>query len=311
MMKLKRAAAVLLAMLLICNCAMVPVQAAKAENVKFTEVDEIVYAKGGVNIRTGPGTEHKVIATLRDGEAIRRTGVGDNGWSRVSYMGQTAYMYTKLLTITSGSTVPSGGDRLEQQIAIANGLKEWEYTKDSWKAVQSALKAAKKLQSSKNTEKRKEASDTLEKALAALVSMNYAGLESAISKAKEQISSYEVYDLVDRLREAVTKAEQLRYSGDQVQVDATAGLIGALLEELAALREQNTVIETVIQEVEVEVPPTGDYCNISQHRIWFVAFAASGVLNVILVLLLTIAVRKRKYRTDDVPLVDYDIDDDI
>lgn len=307
MRKLTRAAAVLFAMLLICNCVMVPAMAAKAEDVVFTDADEIVYADGNVNIRTGPGTEHSVIATLRSGEAIRRTGVGNNGWSRVTYKGQTAYMYTKLLT-TSAAT---GDDRMTQQMAIANGLKEWEYTKDSWKGVADALKAAKKLENSKNTDKRKAAADALEKAMASLVSMNYSALEEVIAKAKEQISSHEAYDLVDRLREAVTKGEQLRFSGDQDQVDATAELIGAMVEQLAALREQNTVIETVIQEVEVEVPPAGDFCNIPQHRIWFVAFAVSGVLNVILVVMLAAALRKRKYKADDVPLVDYDIDDDI
>lgn len=309
MKNLKKMAAVLLAVLLVCNFAMIPANAAKVEDVVFTEVDEIVYADGNVNVRTGPGTEHQVIATLRSGQAIRRTGVGSNGWSRVSYMGESAYMYTELLT--TGSAGNSGSDRLTQQIAVANGLKEWEYTKESWKTVSEALKAAKKLEDSKNAEKRKAAADTLEKALASLVSMNYTALEDVIARAKEQISTTEMYDLVDRLREAVTKAEQLRFSGDQAQVDATAGMIASLLEELTAMGEQNTVIETVIQEVEVEVPPTGDYCNISSHRIWYVAFAASAVLNVILVLLLTIVIRKRKYRADDVPLVDYDIDDDI
>ena len=315
MMKLKRTVVLLLAMLLICNCAAVPAMAAKAEDVKFTEVDEIVYAKGNVNVRTGPGTEHEVITTLHSGQAIRRIGVGDNGWSRVSYMGKPAYMYTSLLTTTEPGTVSgtgnAGTDPLERQIAIAKGLKEWEYTKESWKAVADALKAAQKLENSKNTEKRKAAADTLEKALASLVSMDYTGLEEAIAEAKEQIGSYEVYDLVDRLREAVTKAEQLRFSGDQTQVDATAGMIRTFLEELEELREQNTVVQNVIQEVEVEVPPTSDFCNISQHRIWPVAFAASVVMNVILVLLLPIVIQKRKYKADDVPLVDYDIDDDI
>ena len=162
--------------------------------------------------------------------------MGNNGWSRVTYKGQTAYMYTKLLT-TSAAT---GDDRMTQQMAIANGLKEWEYTKDSWKGVADALKAAKKLENSKNTDKRKAAADALEKAMASLVSMNYSALEEVIAKAKEQISSHEAYDMVDRLREAVTKGEQLRFSGDQDQVDATAELIGAMVEELAALREQNT-----------------------------------------------------------------------
>lgn len=312
MMNLKRAAVLLLAMLLVCNCVMVPVMAAKVEDVTFTEVDEVVYADGNVNIRSGPGTEHKIIATLRSGEAIRRTGVGSNGWSRVTYMGQSAYMYTKLLkTSGSGASVNTGGDRLTQQIAVVNGLKEWEYTKESWKVVADALKAAKKADKSRDTEKRGNAADELTKAMGSLVSMNYKALEDAIVKAKAQVSSNEVYDLVDQLREAVTRAEQLRYSGDQVQVDATAALIMTLLQNLDGLREQTTVIETVIQEVEVEVPPTDDFCNISQHRIWVIAFTASAVLNVILVLLLTIAVQRRKYKADDVPLVDYDIDDDI
>ena len=311
MKKLKRTAVLILAMLLMFNCVALPAMAAKVEDVTFTDVNEIVYAKGNVNIRTGPGTEHKVIATLGNGQAIRRTGVGSNGWSRVSYMGESAYMYTGLLTTSGTGTTITGGDRLDQQMAIANGLKSWEYTKESWKGVEDALKAAKKVEDSKNTDKRKEAADALEKALASLVGMNYAGLEESITKAKEQISTTEVYDLVDQLREAVTKAEQLRYSGDQAQVDSTTGLIGSLLGELEALGGQSTVVQTVIQEVEVEVPPTGDYCNIPQHRVWFVAFAASAVLNAILVLLLTIAIRKRKYKADDVPLVDYDIDDDI
>ena len=255
MKKRMSAAAMLLAVLLICNCVMIPVHAAKVENVKFTDVDEIVYATTNVNIRTGPGTEHKVIATLRTGQAIRRTGVGDNGWSRVTYKGESAYMYTKLLSTTEPGSASSGSDRLMQQIAVANGLKEWEYTKESWKGVSAALKDAQRLENSKDETKRKDAADKLEKALAALVSMDYTSLENAITRAKEQISSYEVYDLVDRLRDAVTKAEQLRFSGDQAQVDATAGLIGALLQELAALREQNTVIETVIEEVEERSPP--------------------------------------------------------
>lgn len=309
MKKLNRMAAVLLALLLICNCAVIPAQAARVEDVTFTEVDEIVYAEGNVNIRSGPGTEHKIITTLRSGQAIRRTGVGSNGWSRVSYMGESAYMYTDLLS--TGETGYTGTDRLLQQIAVANGLKEWDYTKESWKVVSDALKAAKKLEDSKDASKRMAAADTLEKALAALVSMDYTALEDVINRAKEQISTTETYDLVDRLRETMTKAEQLRFSGDQAQVDATAAVMAELLEKLTAMGEQNTVIQTVIQEVEVEVPPAGDYCNISSHRIWTVAFAVSAVLNVILVLLLTIVIQKRKYRNDDVPLVDYDIDDDI
>lgn len=312
MNKLKRAAAALIAMVLILGCIAVPASAAKVEDVTFTEVDEIVYVNSNVNIRSGPGTEHTVITTLRAGQAIRRTGIGSNGWSRVSYMGEDAYMYTKLLhTSDPGSDTTVSADRLERQIAVANGLKEWEYTAESWKALAEALKAAEKVTSKTKEETRKAAADALEKAIAGLVSMNYADLEQVIEKAKSQISDNTTYALVDRLRDAVVKGEQLRFSGDQAQVDACAGQIGALLEELKTLREQGGEIQTIIQEVEVEVPPTGAYCNIPSHRIWPVACAVSVVLNVILVVVLVIVLQKRKYRADDVPLVDYDIDDDI
>ena len=312
MKKLNRAAAALMVMVLIFGCMTVPARADNVEDITFTTVDEIVYVDSNVNVRSGPGTEHTVITTLRAGQAIRRTGVGSNGWSRVSYMGQDAYMYTELLhTSNPGTSGSVSTDRLEQQIAVANGLKEWEYTAESWKALAEALKTAEGLTKKSKEAKRTATADALEKAIAALVSMNYADLEQAIEKAKTQIAGNTTYDLVDRLCDAIAEAEKLRFSGDQAKVDACAGKIGTLLEELKTLREQGGEVQTVIQEVEVEVPPTDDYCNIPGHRIWPVACAVSVVLNVILVVFLTILIQKRKYRNDDVPLVDYDIDDDI
>ena len=62
----------------------------------------------------------------------------------------------------------------------------------------------------------------------------------------------------------------------------------------------------------VEVPPTDDYCNISTHPVWPVLLIISLILNAGLVGLIVVYVaRKRKKVTDDIPLVDYDINDDI
>ena len=63
-------------------------------SVIFTEVDETVYANTSVNIRTGPSTDYEKIGSLKFGEEIQRTGIGDNGWSRVIYNGETAYMFS-------------------------------------------------------------------------------------------------------------------------------------------------------------------------------------------------------------------------
>ena len=68
---------------------------------EYTQVSEIVYATSSVNIRAGVGTSTKIIGVLKKGDKIKRTAIGDNGWSRVSYNGKTAYVFSKYLTKTS------------------------------------------------------------------------------------------------------------------------------------------------------------------------------------------------------------------
>ena len=66
-----------------------------------------------------------------------------------------------------------------------------------------------------------------------------------------------------------------------------------------------------VQEVEVEVLPTGDYCNIPMHRTWPVMFAVSAVINAILIFMLSYLIVRKKNTDDTTPLVSYDIDDDM
>ena len=61
----------------------------------------------------------------------------------------------------------------------------------------------------------------------------------------------------------------------------------------------------------MEVPPTGDYCNIPQHRTWPVLFLISAVLNVALIAAVIFMQLKKQKTRDDTPLVNYDIDDDM
>lgn len=71
---------------------------------RFTAVNESVTAKIEVNLRTLPSVTNSdaaVAYTLKYGEWITRTGVSDNGWSRVEYNGQTLYCVSSYL-----STVP-------------------------------------------------------------------------------------------------------------------------------------------------------------------------------------------------------------
>lgn len=68
---------------------------------KFASVSDKVTAKEITNLRTLPGAETNdtVVAQLTSGEVVARTGVSDNGWSRVEYNGQTLYAVTSYLTV--------------------------------------------------------------------------------------------------------------------------------------------------------------------------------------------------------------------
>lgn len=81
-----------------------PAEPAPADNgikTQFTAVNESVTAKIEVNLRTLPSVTNPdaaVAATLKYGEWITRTGISDNGWSRVEYNGQVLYCVSSYLS---------------------------------------------------------------------------------------------------------------------------------------------------------------------------------------------------------------------
>lgn len=70
---------------------------------KFREVNDSVTAKDVVNLRNIPSTQREdavVVAQLKNGEVITRTGINEDvGWSRVVYNGQTLYCVTSYLEV--------------------------------------------------------------------------------------------------------------------------------------------------------------------------------------------------------------------
>lgn len=67
---------------------------------KFTSVNQTMYTIGEVNIRKSYSTSSAIIKTVEKGTKITRVGIGDNGWSKITYNGQTAYISSSLLTKT-------------------------------------------------------------------------------------------------------------------------------------------------------------------------------------------------------------------
>lgn len=76
------------------------VSASAAQNVQFTDVYEVVTPTSVLNLRTEPSTDdpNTVVVQIKNGDMIFRTGVGNNGWSRVVLNGQVLYAYSSYLT---------------------------------------------------------------------------------------------------------------------------------------------------------------------------------------------------------------------
>lgn len=69
-----------------------------APSVKITAVNETVWASEDVNIRESPDVSSAKLGSLDKSKSITRTGKCDNGWSRVSFAGRDAYIYSDYLT---------------------------------------------------------------------------------------------------------------------------------------------------------------------------------------------------------------------
>lgn len=76
--------------------------------VNFTEVEEQVTAKDEVNLRSTmeQGSDDNIVGSMKNGETAIRTGVGNNGWSRIIYNGQTVYCVSNYLTTDLSYVTP-------------------------------------------------------------------------------------------------------------------------------------------------------------------------------------------------------------
>lgn len=91
-------------------------EAPKATSDDYTETNEQITAKEFVNLRDMPSTKGNIAATLNNGEFAIRIGIGDNGWSKLLYNGQTVYAITSYLTTDAGYVAPK-----PQEADIVNG----------------------------------------------------------------------------------------------------------------------------------------------------------------------------------------------
>lgn len=197
---------------------------------------------------------------------------------------------------------------LKMQIATANGLDESNYSAESWQALEEAVAEGKRLlEGSHDQDTIDGAAQKIETAIAELSSVDYSQLEALLAYASERAEA--LRDAWIWLDVEIEEARELLDSGDQEAVDNAVKSLNALLDDI--MEKLDAAVKIVVQEVEVEVPPTDDFCNMSGHRAWTVLFFISLVLNIGLVALIVYYLVMKKREADyEVPLVNYDIDDD-
>lgn len=196
---------------------------------------------------------------------------------------------------------------LNKQMDKAKELKKDGYSAESWEALQAAIKAAEEARKSGDQAAIDAAEKALAEAIKNLKTLDYKPLEDAIAKTESFLTGETLEGKLGALLDALTGAKKLvGKAEDQASIDAAAK---ALTDALAALEKALAELGKD-QIVEVEVEPSGDYCNISIHYVWPVLFFISLAVNLAFVVLAVLYVRRKKKETDNTPLVDYDISDD-
>jgi uncharacterized protein YgiM (DUF1202 family) len=94
----------------------------------FTSVNETVYATRSVNVRQSWSTSSSAVGSLSEGQSVTRIGKGDNGWSRVTFNGSTAYISSSYLT-TEKPEEKANNSALKE-LNLLQGTLTPEFSKD-------------------------------------------------------------------------------------------------------------------------------------------------------------------------------------
>lgn len=221
----------------------------------------------------------------------------------IENMQQTTQSAT--VTVKAKKVAETDYSALKAQLAAAKDLTESDYTAASWAELAAATAAGAEVGSSKEQKRVDAAAQRIRQAIAGLVPMDRSELQAALAAVEEHAAADELCGDWLMLTDAVRVGEAVLESTDQSAVDAAAAQIN---EALARVDRQLTALrasEDAAAEPSAETPA----CVVGMHRVWPMLFAGSAAVNVLL--LLAVCVQKKNKVTDDTPLVDYDIGDDI
>lgn len=68
-------------------------------SVKITKKNDSVYVTGTTYVRASYSTTAKKLGVIKTGNVLKRTGVINKGWTRITYKGKTAYVLSKYVRV--------------------------------------------------------------------------------------------------------------------------------------------------------------------------------------------------------------------
>ncbi len=200
---------------------------------------------------------------------------------------------------------------LNAQIGTAQGLTASDYTVDSWAKVKAALNAAIAARKANKQADVDAAAKALKEAIAGLVKIDGTQLQKLVDSVNDFLAEDAMAQVRDALDKALEDAAAALKSGKQDEINTAYNNLAKALEDYKAKLAEISKGETIEVEKPVEVDPDGPFCNIWLHKLWLVLLIISLCANVVfIVLTVRYFVRRKKQLADDMPLVDYNINED-
>lgn len=212
---------------------------------------------------------------------------------------KTAVLLTVLLLIAMAAPAAFAASnrevdtaKLQELMTVAQRLNPEQYTAQSWSVLAGAMEEANSAMESGKQNQVDRAARQVATALSQMIPMDFTKLNTALAAVDTWSGSNETVDVLwDQLAALVRQEQAARASGDQAAVDKLAADIDRTLAQLKAA--------------------TGGTGS-ENSTPWIILFGVSLVLNAGLLVLMLLRTRTvKKCQKDDVPLVEYDIDDDL
>lgn len=247
-----------------------------ANNATVSETSVWCDGSYSLNVTSGSEGVAKIIVTAVDAYDWKENPIS-----------QTKDLEVKVVKASQQGTSDNAESSLTVQLAIAEKLKRTNYTDESWQELMSCIEDANEALKNKNTSEMNKAALNLKIAIDSLVELDYSKLQEAINQAN-----------------VIIRAEKAELWKElSLVLDANEGKLSSTSQQEIDIATER--ILKVLNDIDEQFDSNG---NSGMSIVWMVILFVSLAVNVVIVYMLV--KNKKGSFNDDIPVVDYDINDD-